>query len=60
MAFTARQYALMFLLITFSLTARAQNNKTGFLGLVNVLIPGDTRTPLGWLFRISKAEQCFC
>ncbi|MFD0749854.1 DUF2490 domain-containing protein [Mucilaginibacter calamicampi] len=36
------RYALIFFLTAFSFTARAQNNKTGFLGLMNVLIPGDT------------------
>jgi hypothetical protein len=36
------RYTLTFLLIALSLTARSQNNKTGFLSLVDVLVPGDT------------------
>lgn len=36
------RYTIIFLFIAFSLTARAQNNKTGFLSLVDVLAPGDT------------------
>lgn len=36
------RYALIFLFTALSLTAQSQNNKTGFLGLVDVLVPGDT------------------
>ena len=49
----------MFLLVAFSLTAKAQNNKTGFLGLVNVLIPGDTAHRWGGYAELQKRSNIF-
>jgi len=53
------RHALILLLITLSLTARAQNNKTGFLGLVNVLIPGDTIHRWGGYAELQKRSNVF-